>query len=163
MRSAGVKWTVHLRVNTLAYQSGSASPTIRMEQVNSPGSALSPMQSRLPLLPTLEPAQRRTVQRRRRQQNAPRLHRSPRTCPPVLRPTCRCTHLRNAPCLHRSPRTCPPFLRPTRRCTCLRCIHRCTSLHRHSLIHNHTSNTLVHNRPTLPRCFHLTHSLLPLR
>jgi hypothetical protein len=76
------------------------------------------------------------------------------------------------PRLHHSPRTCPPVLHPTRKrtqsqCTRLRCIHRCTSLYHQSLIHNpHTSNTLVHSQPlhfTHPCTRLTTHSLLPLR
>jgi hypothetical protein len=91
-KGAAAKWTARLQRNISAYPSVSAPMMIRMEQVNSPGSALSPMQSRL--LRMLERGQL---------QNAPHRHHSPCTCPPVLHPTCKhtlsqCTCLR---CIHR--------------------------------------------------------------
>src|ERR1700679_2339131 len=83
-RGAAGKWTARLRLNTSAHLSVSTPPTIHTEPVKALGSALSPMRSRP--LPTLEHAQQR-----KRQQNAPHRHRSPHACPPVLRPTRRCT------------------------------------------------------------------------
>src|SRR5712691_6863350 len=118
--------------------------TTHTEQVKTPGSALSPMQFRLLLMP--ERAQQRSgrLSRKQRQLNAPpHLQPSQRICPPVP--------------------PIPPIPRPTRcliQCTRLRCIHRHTSLSLNPPIHSlHIcSITLVHSqllRPIHP-CFRLT-------
>src|SRR6266566_3583311 len=132
-KGAMAKWTASLWLNTSVYLSVSAPVTIHMEQVNSPGSMLSLMQSRLLL--TLGHAQRG------RWQN-PHLHHSPPACPPVLRPMRRCSQ-------------CTPL-----RCHQCTSLYHQSHIHNphmpsNTLIHSQPIHFTQHP------CFHLTHSLLP--
>src|SRR5260221_7710777 len=101
VKSAGAKWTAHLQLNTSVYRSVSAPMTTHTEQVKTPGSTLSPMQSRLLLMPDHTQQRNRRLSRKQSQLNAPsRLHHSRRICPPIppipwpTRCLIQCTRLR---------------------------------------------------------------------